>query len=219
MVSLFVFGWEGREPHRAYEDGAGEKAGKDWRKIPVPKYYPDNETIKRDIADYSVEIEHFDSHVGRALRTLDEIGELDNTIVVMTSDHGMPFPRVKGQIYEHGFHLPMALRWGPVEGGRVIEDFISVSDLAPTFLEAAAIPIPDTMTGASFLDVLRSSESGWVDTGRNRMLIGKERHDLGRPNNGGYPVRAIRTKEWLYIKNYEPDRWPAGNPRNRLPQL
>ncbi len=208
----FCFWLGGHEPHRAYEAGAGESSGKNWRDIPVPKFYPDNETIKRDMADYAVEVEYFDSHVGRALRKLEEIGELDNTLVVMTSDHGMPFPRVKGQIYEHGFHLPMAVRWGGMAGGRVIDDFISVSDLGPTFLEAAGIDIPPTMTGASFLDVLQSDKSGWVDIGRNRMLIGKERHDLGRPNNGGYPVRAIRTKDWLYIKNYQPDRWPGGNP-------
>ena len=208
----FCFWLGGHEPHRAYEDGAGERSGKDWRQIPVPKFYPDDEVIKRDMADYAVEVEHFDSHVGRALEKLDELGELDNTLVVMTSDHGMPFPRVKGQIYEHGFHLPMAVRWGAIKGGREIEDFISVSDLSPTFLEAAGIAVPDTVTGKSFLDVLRSGESGEVDISRNRMLVGKERHDLGRPDDLGYPVRAIRTKEWLYIKNYEPDRWPAGNP-------
>ena len=44
------------------------------------------------------------------------------------------------------------------------------------------------------------------------MLVGKERHDLGRPNDWGYPVRALRTPEYLYVRNYEPDRWPAGNP-------
>ncbi len=44
------------------------------------------------------------------------------------------------------------------------------------------------------------------------MYIAKERHDIGRPNDWGYPVRAVRTREFLYVRNYEPDRWPAGNP-------
>ncbi|MBI1354335.1 MAG: sulfatase-like hydrolase/transferase [Acidobacteria bacterium] len=209
----FSFWLGGHEPHRAYEDGAGEKAGKDWRKVEVPKFYAQNdETIKRDMTDYAVEAEHFDSHVGKALKKLEEIGELDNTLVVMTSDHGMPFPRVKGQIYEMGFHLPMAVRWGGMQGGRKIDDFINVRDLMPTFLELAGVPIPNTVTGKSFLGVLKSNKSGTVDSTRNRMIVGKERHDLGRPDDAGYPVRAIRTPDFLYVRNYEPDAWPAGNP-------
>ena len=209
----FSFWLGGQEPHRAYESGSGEKAGKDWRDVEVPEFYPqDDETIRRDMTDYAVEVEYFDSHIARALQKIEAMGELDNTLVVMTSDHGMPFPRVKGQIYEYGFHLPMAARWGGMEGGRKVDDFINVRDLMPTFLELAGVSIPDTVSGKSFLDVLRSNKSGTVDMTRNTMLIGKERHDLGRPNNAGYPVRAIRTEDFLYIRNYEPDAWPAGNP-------
>ena len=89
---------------------------------------------------------------------------------------------------------------------------MSFIDFAPTFLEAAGVEVPDSVTGRSFLDLFESDQEGWIDAGRNRMLIGKERHDLGRPNDWGYPVRAIRTPEHLYVRNYEPDRWPAGNP-------
>jgi arylsulfatase A-like enzyme len=93
-----------------------------------------------------------------------------------------------------------------------VDDFINTRDFAPTFLEAAGVPVPGTVTGKSFLDVLKSPKSGTVDESRNTMLIAKERHDIGRPNDWGYPVRAMRTKEYLYVRNYEPDRWPAGNP-------
>jgi arylsulfatase A-like enzyme len=93
-----------------------------------------------------------------------------------------------------------------------VDDFINVRDFAPSFLEAAAVPAPDTMTGRSFLKVLTSGASGVVDASRDVMLIGKERHDLGRPGDAGYPVRAIRTPDYLYVRNFEPDRWPAGNP-------
>jgi arylsulfatase A-like enzyme len=89
---------------------------------------------------------------------------------------------------------------------------VNVRDFAPTFLEAASVPAPDTITGRSFLKVLTSKASGLVDPSRDVMLIGKERHDLGRPNDAGYPVRAIRTRDYLYVRNFEPDRWPAGNP-------
>jgi arylsulfatase A-like enzyme len=175
---------------------------------------PDSPIVRNDLLDYALEVEYFDSHVGRALRKLEEMGELDNTLVVMTSDHGMPFPRVKGQIYEAGYHIPLAIRWkgGSVAGARVVEDFINTRDFAPTFLQAAGVEIAGSMTGHSFLNVLQADRGGKIDPSRNTMLIAKERHDIGRPNDWGYPVRAIRTGEFLYVRNYEPDRWPAGNP-------
>ena len=101
------------------------------------------------------------SHIGRALKKLEELGELDNTLVVMTSDHGMPFPRVKGQIYEPGYHIPLAVRWGKnITGGRTVDDFINTRDFAPTFLQAAGVAVAGSMTGRSFLDVLRSAKNG-----------------------------------------------------------
>ncbi|MCY4186930.1 MAG: hypothetical protein OXD30_00415, partial [Bryobacterales bacterium] len=96
--------------------------------------------------------------------------------------------------------------------GRTVEDFINVRDFAPTILELAGVEVPGSVTGASFAGILAADEEGWLDPRRNRMLVGKERHDLGRPNDWGYPVRALRTPEYLYVRNYEPDRWPAGNP-------
>ncbi|HEU5117920.1 MAG TPA: sulfatase/phosphatase domain-containing protein, partial [Isosphaeraceae bacterium] len=199
--------------HRAYEPGSGLRAGRDPSEVTLPAYYPDNRTVRSDYLDYALEVEWFDSHLVRSLKKLEEIGELDNTIVVVTSDHGEPFPRVKGQIYEKGFHIPLAIRWGnKVKPGRVIDDFINVRDYAPTFLEAAGIEPPPSMTGKSFLDVLTSDKSGQVDPSRNRMVVGKERHDIGRPNDEGFPVRALRTPDYLYIRNFEPSRWPVGNP-------
>ena len=209
----FCFWLGGHEPHRPYEQGSGVRAGKKVADVVLPKYYPDQRIIRSDMLDYSLEVEWFDQQVGKALRKLEEIGELDDTFVVMTSDHGMPFPRVKGQIYEHGFHIPAAVRWGGnMAAGRKIDDFINTRDFASTFMELAGLPPAGTMTGTTFLDVLKSGKSGVVDKTRNAMLICKERHDLGRPNDWGYPVRAIRTGEFLYVRNYEPDRWPVGNP-------
>lgn len=209
----FCFWYGGQEPHRVYEEGSGLKAGKRLADVQVPPYLPDDNIVRSDLLDYALEIEWFDEHLGRMLKMLEEIGELDNTLIIVTADNGMPFPRVKGQIYEDDFHLPLAMRWGNViRAGREVDDFISFTDFAPTFLEVSGVkPLPD-MTGRSFLDVLKSRKSGQVDLKRNRMFIGKERHDVGRPNDVGYPVRAIRTKEFLYVRNFKPDRWPAGNP-------
>lgn len=209
----FCFWLGTQEPHRAYEEGSGRRAGRNPQDVVLPKYYPDSNAIRNDMLDYALEVEWVDQHLGRALAKLEQVGELDNTLIIVTSDHGMPFPRVKGQIYEDGFHVPMAARWGAqIAGGRVVDDFINFRDIAPTLLEAAGEKPAITMTGRSFVNVLQARTSGIVDETRDVMLIGKERHDLGRPNDWGYPVRAIRTRDFLYIRNYEPDRWPAGNP-------
>ena len=206
--------WMGfTEPHRAYELNSGVRFGKRLEDVQVPAYLPDVPAVRGDLLDYAVEVEYADAQIGKTLQVLEAAGELDRTLILVTSDHGMPFPFVKGQIFEDAFHLPLAIRWGQgVKPGRVVEDFINVRDFAPTFLELAGLKPHPQMTGRSFVDILRSEKSGWVDPSRNAMLVGKERHDLGRPNDWGYPVRAIRTTEYLYVHNYFPDRWPAGNP-------
>ncbi len=206
--------WMGfTEPHRAYEAGSGLAAGKSLADVVVPPYLPDTETVRSDLLDYAVEVEWGDAMIGRALAALEKQGVLEHTLVLVTSDHGMPFPRVKGQIYEDGFHLPLAIRWGEaVAPGRTVDDFVNVRDFAPTFLQLAGLPLHPQMTGRSLVDLLRSPKSGQVLEATAPMLVGKERHDIGRPHDWGYPVRAIRTPEYLYVQNYFPDRWPAGNP-------
>lgn len=209
----FAFWLGSTEPHRVYEEGSGVRAGKRLSDVKVPPYWPDSDVVKSDLLDYALEVESNDRHLGRVLEMLEKSGELDDTMVVVTSDHGMPFPRVKGQIYEEGFHIPLAVRYGrKVQPGRVIDDIINTRDFAPTFIEMAGLKAPATMTGKSFLDVLTSGKTGTVDASRDVMVVAKERHDIGRPNDAGYPVRAIRTKELLYIRNYQPDVWPAGMP-------
>lgn len=211
--------WMGfTEPHRAYEAGSGVKQGKRLQDVTVPPFLPDVETVRNDLLDYAVEVEWADSHIGKALQMLEAAGELDRTLIVVTSDHGMPFPFVKGQIFEDGFHLPLVMRWGDtIKPGRTVEDFINVRDFAPTFLEIAGLKPHSQMTGGSLAKILRSPNSGWIDKSRNVMLTGKERHDLGRPHDWGYPARAIRTTEYLYVHNYFPERWPAGNPETDYP--
>ena len=214
----FCFWYGGLEPHRSFEQGAGMRSGKRLEDVKLPAYYPDSDVIRSDLLDYSLEVEWFDRQLGKMIRILEERGELENTFILVTSDHGMPFPRVKSQIYEDGFHLPLAVRWSQgIEGGRRVDDFINASDFAPTFLELAGLRAHPQMTGKSFLNLLESGRSGLIDATRNRMLVGKERHDLGRPHDWGYPIRAIRTPDYLYIRNYEPDRWPAGNPETGYP--
>lgn len=197
------------EPHRAYQNGAGEKTGKDLGEIVVPKIFPDNEIVRRDIADYLVEIEHFDSMVAKAIQALEKRNLLDNTIVVVTSDHGMPFPRAKASLYDAGSHVPLAIRWpqGITNPGRSVDAFVNLSDLAATFLDAAGVTTPAMMTGKSLDPILKDRS-----VTRNEAFIAMERHDGCRLGGKGYPCRAIRTEDFLYIYNFEPTRWPAGSP-------
>lgn len=216
----FCFWFGAHEPHRAYEYGSGiSKGHKNIADIKlVPPYWPDVEQVRNDMLDYAYEVEYFDRHVGKMLDILAKNGELENTIVIVTSDNGMPFPRVKGHMYERDNHLPLAIMWtnGMKATGRNILDMVSFIDFAPTFLQIAGLA-PDSsnmqpIQGRSLLNIITAVKNGIVEAGRDHVLLGRERTDVGRPGDVGYPVRAIVEKNFMYAKNYEPDRWPAGNP-------
>lgn len=211
--------WMGiREPHRPYEQDSGKRLGKDLGQVRVPSYLPDVDIVRGDLADYAAEVEYVDTHIGRMLDLLEAAGELDRTAVVITSDNGMPFPYVKGQIHDDAYRLPLIIRWpGVVHPGFVVKEFANVRDIAPTFLEMAGLPAHTQMTGRSLLNSLRGLPSRTDNPSLNTMLVGKERHDIGRPHDWGYPVRGIRTQEYLYVRNYFPERWPAGNPETEYP--
>ena len=206
----FCFWLGTHESHRGFEDGAGKKTGKDLSKIIVPPVFPDNELVRSDIADYLVEVEHFDSMVERSLAILEKRGLLDNTMVVVTSDHGMPFPRAKASLYDLGSRVPLAVRWpAGIEGaGRVVDSFVNLSDFAPTFLEASGLSAPSMMSARGMLDVFANNES----KKRDAAFIAMERHDGCREGGKGYPCRAVRTNDYMYIYNFEPTRWPSGSP-------
>ena len=213
--------WYGSvEPHRGYEYGSGvAKGGKRLSDVDrVPVCWPDNEVVRNDMLDYAFEVEHFDRHLGRMLALLQERGLLDNTLVVVTSDNGMPFPHDKGQAYEDANHLPLAAMWkqGIRNPGRVVDDYVSFIDYAPTFIEVAGLPWSETgmapAAGRSLTDVFFAEKAGRVNPSRDHVLIGKERTDIGRPHDGGYPIRGLVKDETLYLHNFEPSRWPGGNP-------
>jgi len=206
----FCFWLGTHEPHRAYELGAGRKTGKDPAKVVVPPIFPDNDIVRNDILDYMVEIEHFDGMVARAIHALEAAGRLDNTIVVLTSDNGMPFPRAKATLYDYGTRMPLAIRWpgGIRAAGRRYDGFVNLSDMAPTFLQAAGLKPPKEMTARSLMGVFTQTEAA----GRDAAFTAMERHDGCRKGGKGYPCRAIRTKDYLYIYNFEPTRWPSGSP-------
>lgn len=215
----FFFWYGGNEAHRSFEYGSGVKNGKNLNEIDkVFDFWPDVEAVRTDMLDYVYELEYFDRQLGEMLLMLEKAGQLDNTIIIVTADNGMAFPRIKGQAYELSNHLPLAIMWpkGIKKPGRSISDFVSFIDFTPTFLEVAQIPQTKSglkpVTGKSLIPIIQSGKSGWTEASRNFVLIGKERHDIGRPANQGYPIRGIVTRDFIYIHNYEPSRWPAGNP-------
>lgn len=214
------FYWFGSHyPHRPYKHDSGIAAGKKPSDIDrVPAYWPDSDIIRRDMLDYAIEVEAYDAQVGSLIAALDASGETKNTLIIVTSDHGMPFPRVKGHTYDDAHHIPFVATWpaGIVKPGRRVAEFISFIDLAPTFLELFGVngvaQGMSPITGGSFTDLLRNETKGE----RGTVIVGRERNDVlarpGSPAGLGYPSRAIRSGNLFYVHNFEPDRWPCGNP-------
>jgi N-sulfoglucosamine sulfohydrolase len=209
----FCFWLGSSDPHRPYAYGSGVTSGMKPEDVEVPPWLPDTPEVRSDICDYYFEVERFDRDVGQRLALLQKAGKLHNTLVIMTGDNGMPFPRAKCNLYDSGCRIPFAVCWpAKVAGGRVVDDFISFTDIAPTLLEAAGLePLPE-MTGRSFLDVLLSGKSGRVDPRRDKVFVERERHTLCRPGDQSYPVRMIRMHQYMYVRNLRPQLWPAGDP-------
>ena len=204
------------DPHRPYDRGSGAASGMELARIKLPTCFPDDPVTRGDVADYYWEVQRFDALVGAALKSLEEIGQLDHTFVLMTGDHGMPFPRCKSNLYDSGTRVPLAIRWpaGGVQAAREAQDFVSLTDLAPTFMEIAGLQPTARMTGQSLTNVLKRDGEVIVEPARNFVLVGKERHVPSQeaPDRGGYPGRGVRTHNFFYIRNFRPDRWPNGTP-------
>lgn len=204
--------------HRAYERGSGKAL---WGIEPetlkgkLPKFMPDVPEVRADYTDYMGEIQAWDAGVGVLLKKLEEIGELDKTLVVISGDHGMPgVPGGKCNLYDFGVGVALIARGPGIKGGRVVDDLVNLMDLAPTFLEVGGVKAPEVMTGRSFLNVLHSERSGQVDSNRTWVVTGRERHvAAAREDNRPYPHRALRTTEFLYVRNFAPERWPMGSPK------
>lgn len=213
---LYYFG--PTNTHRTWEKGSGKALwdlDPDDLKGKMPKFLPDVHEVREDFCDYLGEVLALDAVLERFLKKLEETGRLDDTVVVMSGDHGIPgFPRAKCNLYDIGTGVSLLVRWPEkIKGGRTVEDFVNLMDLAPTFLEIGGQTPPDCMTGRSVLPLLLSDESGQIDPDRDYVVTGRERHvERARGDLTPYPQRAFRTKDFLYIHNFRPERWPAGDP-------
>ncbi len=203
--------------HRSWTKGSGKEL---WNIEPdslqgkMPPFLPDVPEVREDLADYFGEIAAWDAGIGVILAELDKTGERENTLIAISGDHGAPgFPHGKCNLYGFGTGVSLAISGPGVGGGRVVDDFVNLPDLAPTFLEAASIASPEVMTGRSLWPVLKSNKSGLVDETRTWVVTGRERHvENARADYSPYPQRAIHTADNLLIINFRPDRWPLGDP-------
>ena len=228
--------------HRQWIEGSGESLwGFDPKQFQgkLPPFLPDVPTVRQDLADYFGEIAAWDAAVGRLLDELESQQLTESTMIIISGDHGPPgFPHGKCNLYGFGTEVSLMIA-GPgipnkplqtsaqtspqsssqhspdlAKGSyRVIDDLVSLTDIAPTILETAGLAVPQTMTGKSLLPMLQKNDSGKLDPNRDAVFLGRERHvENARADFTPYPQRAIRTDEFLYIINFRPDRWPLGDP-------
>jgi arylsulfatase A-like enzyme len=203
--------------HRAWVRGSGKRLwdiDPDALKGRLPAFLPDVPVVREDLADYLGEVQALDAAMGVLLAELERTGELSRTLIAVSGDHGAPgFPHGKCNLYGFGTGVSLIVSGPGVRGGRVVDDMVSLPDLAPTFLEAGNVKPPAVMTGRSLWNVLQSDRQGLVDPARTWVVAGRERHvEIARPDFTPYPQRALRTLDHVLIVNFKPERWPLGNP-------
>jgi arylsulfatase A-like enzyme len=199
----FCYWFGSHDPHVPWDRGMRGREGIDAGKINVPAHLPDDPAVRNDIGNYYAEVQQLDFEAGKLVERLRGSGELDNTVVVMTSDNGWQMPRGLANCYDLGVRIPMAIRYPKTfRAGSRHDGFVTIGDLCPTFLEAAGVAVPAGVTAKSLLKLPK----------RDEVFVERERHANVRAGNLSYPVRGIRTREFLYLRNTEPDRWPAGDP-------
>ena len=206
----FCFWFGSHDPHRPYDPGTGVQSGMDADNVKLPGFWPDSPQVRRDVLDYYFEVQRCDQDAGELVALLEQRGELDNTLVIFTSDNGMPFPRCKANLYDGGTRMPFAIRFPKrIKAGTRVDAFVNLQDIAPTMLEFAGLPLAPEMVGRSVAGLVTGKNAG---DDRDAVFLERERHANVRKGDASYPVRAIRTKDFLYIRNLRPERWPAGDP-------
>ena len=205
--------------HRKWTKGSGKDLwgiDPDELKGKLPPFLPDVAEVRQDFSDYLGEALGFDAALGVLVEELKKSGQFENTIIVVSGDHGPAgFPHGKCNLYDFGTRVALSISGPGVVGGRVVEDFVTLPDVAPTFLQAGKTEVPDVMTGKSIWPTLTGEKDGLVDPSLTQVFIGHERH-VASARAGGlpYPQRAIRTKDHLFIINFKPQRYPLGDPYN-----
>ncbi len=193
------------DPHKPfYAEGKGGDTVEDpnvpsrvftAEEVPVPRFLPDGPRTRKELAHYYSSVRRADDCVAEILRALDESGEREDTFILFLSDHGMPLPFAKTQVYHHSTNTPLFMVWpGVTKAGAVDEEhMVSAVDLLPTLLDVAGIEHPEGLDGRSFFPIVK----GGKQEGRDRIF--KEYNE----NSGASrdPMRSVQTKEFAYIFN------------------
>jgi N-sulfoglucosamine sulfohydrolase len=196
------------DPHRPLNTGGPVKH--DPAKIQLPAHYPETQLVREDFARYYDEIAHFDVLFGEVMAELEKRDLASNTIVAFMGDNGAAQFRGKGTLYEFGVRVPLLVRWpGVVKPGSSSAELISGEDIAPTFLEAAGLPVPPEMTGKSFVKLLR----GEPFEGRQFVFAERGAHGSNLPGNSADfdlgRVVVSRTHKLIYNALGELPYWPV----------
>lgn len=220
----FFYWFNPTNTHRDWAQGSGQDLwglNPDELKGKLPKFLPDNETIREDFADYLGEAMAFDAAVGVLIKQLKAMDQWDNTLFVISGDHGAPgFPRGKCNLYDFGTQVPLVIRLPktlrPQNASPPVQRIatpVSLVDLAPTFLDVVDVRATQPMDGETLLPAMQSALPDVTKRLRGWVLMGRENHvDEARPGGLPYPMRAIRNDRYLFIRNFAPDRWPVAEP-------
>lgn len=179
--------------------------------IIVPPYLVDTPVVREDLANYYHEVSRFDYYIEQVVQELRRQGVLENTLIVVASDNGRPFPRDKSRLYDSGIKTPWVVHYPAlIDAPAVTPSFVSAIDLSATCLELAGIEIPETLQGRSFIPILKDPKA------QVREVIFAEQNWHVYQNHS----RLVRFDDHLYIKNNFPDqpnlcyesdtRYPAG---------
>jgi arylsulfatase A-like enzyme len=158
-----------------------------------PANLPDTPEVRADMAAFKASARSLDQGVGMVLNELDACGLVEDTLIIFTTDHGMPFPGAKATLYDRGLGVMLILRGPePFHGGRVIDALVSHIDIYPTVCENLGIPRPDFLQGVSLMALLR----GEVTDAREEIFAGSTWHAAYEPQ------RAVRTARYKYIRRW-----------------
>jgi len=192
---LHVGFWETHRPFCADAEQEAAADALDASALEIPAYLPDNHPTRREMAELHQSISLVDRGVERILNALTDANLTDDTLVLFTSDHGLPFPRAKGTLYDPGIQVSLLARWpGRIAAGGHCRRLTSNVDVMPTMLEAAGLPAMPRIQGRSFLPMLRDPEN--AEPAREAIFAEKTYHEHYDP------IRCVRTAEFKYIRNF-----------------
>lgn len=192
--------------HRPFQKHIAINAGLpkvDPEKVNLPPHWPDTPKTRQDYAEYLTTVQHADAVIGAILETVKEMGQLDNTIFIYSSDQGFCYHRAKATAYDWGVHVPFSVTGPGVKGGKVSDALIGHVDIMPTILDFAGIAIPETVQGKSLRPVLEGRRK---DVGR-KFIVSEHNAHGGSPQEY-YPTRSITDGRYRYIWNMAYERVP-----------